>query len=189
MSILTDPHPDPTLVQLFRGVRQDARSDPKPTTVADMAGIALGFDGGGLPLVAGLGGIVEVPFSCRIVGARMFATDSQGNATPVDATVDVRYSDFNNFPTASAIYDSIPSLSSSGNPQGSKDIDISNWPYRRAISRDVLQYQLKTFVGDATKLTLSLWVRKIVGPSGATSVTTSGSSVSSSGHTVSTRSS
>ena len=172
-------HPDPALVQLFRGMRQDARSDPRPTALARMAGIELTFDGAGQALVVGMGGYLEVPFDCRLMAARLFADAS------CSATVDLTYGTYTDFPAASALYDTIPALSSAQKA----DLAVTGW-HRRLVARDVLSYQLASFSGSATRLTLALWVRKTDGPSGAGGVVDGSSTTvtDSSGNTVSIRS-
>ena len=171
-------HPDPALVALFRGMRQDARSDPRPTALARMAGIELTFDGAGQALVVGMGGYLEVPFDCRLMAARLFADVS------CSATVDLTYGTYTDFPAASVLYDTIPTLSSAQKA----DLAVTNW-HRRLAARDVLSYQLASFSGSATRLTLALWVRKTDGPSGAGTVSDAAADTitDSSGNTVTLR--
>jgi hypothetical protein len=168
---------------LLREIRQDARSDPKPTKLADLAAIPYGFDGGSSALTAGTGGTIEVPFDCRIMGARLFFGPKDGVTS--SATVDVRLGTFADYPANSQLYDTIPTISL----DSKADLDVTNWT-RHLTRRDVLTFELKTFTGSAKKLTLTLWVRKIASATGSGTVTDSASNsiVTAGGDTVTLRS-
>jgi hypothetical protein len=185
-------HPDPQLVDLFRGVRQDARNDPKPTEVAQAFPINIGFDGGGL--LPTVGSVMMLPLGnlkAKVMGAVIVANGIGS------ATIDLRLGSVASVPTLAPIYSSaatIPTLTSAA----SATLDTSLWT-RNILPGDVLIATLTAVssavaspgTGALTCVCLALYCTRMKWVSGAQTVTdgTGGLTVTdSNGNTVTLRS-
>lgn len=178
--------PDPALVEMFRGVRQDARSIPKEAELAESFPIDIGFDGAGtLPTV---GSVMILPLGnlkARITGAVMIANGA-GNATielrhgtftdaQVGATLPLIYGASGNTPTLTA--------------SAAVILDTTNWT-TNLQPRDVLIGTLVSVtstiaspaLGALTCVVLSLECRRMKWPAGSTQLTdTTGNTLTTAG--------
>ncbi len=185
-------HPDPALVNLFRGMRQDARSDPKPAELARTFTIDIGFDGAGLLPTIGQCQILPLGYlRAHIVDASIVA-NGVGSAT-----IDLRVGTSSDLPTLRPLYGSsaanIPTLTS----VAYAPLDITNWTLNLQ-PHDIIMATLTSVssaiaspaVGAMTSLTISLFCRHLKWPAGSV-VAVDGSgdvAVDSSGHIVTGRS-
>lgn len=172
-------HPDPSLVEVFRSMRNDARTDPKPAELARVFTICLAFDGGAaLPVV---GQCVVLPLGqirARITGA-MIAANGVGSAT-----IDVRHGTSGDLPTTAPLYGAsaanIPTLAAAA----TQDLDITNWTLNLQPG-DILVATLVTVAsvavlpapGALTSITLSLFCRHLKWAAGTTGLTDTGGDV------------
>jgi fluoride ion exporter CrcB/FEX len=183
-------HPDADLVSLFRGVRQDARSDPTPTEVADTFPIIFGFDGvGALPTV-GMVCLMDLgQLKARINGATIIA-NGVGSAV-----ISVQLGTFSDLPNLSTIYGSglHPTLTAAS----SVVLDTTLWRVNLQPA-DVLIVTLISVssvitpptLGALTCVSLSLHCRRLKWPAGSSQLTDgSGNSLTNAGgNTVTLRS-
>ncbi len=180
-------HPDAGLVELFRGMRQDARSDPKPAELARNFAIDIGFDGAGAIPTVGQCQILPLGnIKARITGAVVVAN---GIGT---ATIDLRHGTFADVAlgtTLAAIYGStgsnIPTLSAAA----AVELDISTWTLNLQPS-DVLIATLMSVSGLMTTITLSVYCRHLKWAAGTSGLTDTGGDrlVTSSGAAITLRS-
>lgn len=172
--------PDPALVDLFRGVRQDARSTSNAPELARTFTIDIAFDGAGaLPTV---GSCYVMPLGlirARIVGACIVA-NGVGSAT-IDVRLGTQHDSPNLGPIYGASVTNIPRLTAAAQVT----LDTSAWTVNLQPT-DVLIATLRTVssvivapaVGAMTSLTFSLFCRHLKWPAG------SANAVDSSGNTV-----
>lgn len=185
---LGTPAPDPALVEVFRSMRQDARSDPKPAELARPITIALEFDGGAaLPTI---GQCVVCPIG--LINARIIAAAIVANGVG-SATIDLRHGTFSDMPMLSPIFGAtMPALSASS----AVLLDVSTWTTINLQPFDVLVATLITVssvasgAGALTSLTLSLYCRALKWPAGTTTLIDNAGNtmVTQSGNTLSLRS-
>lgn len=167
--------PDAALVELFRGLRQDARSDPKPAELARVFTIDICFDGAALVPTIGQCVVVPLgPIRGRIVGAAI-AANGAGSAT-----IDLRHGTFTDVPSLGQLYGSgggIPTLTAAA----AVILDTSDWTLNLQPN-DVLMATLLTVssvvpaptIGAMTSLTLSIFCRHLKFPAGTTELTDTG---------------
>jgi hypothetical protein len=156
-------HPDAQLVEMFRGVRQDARADPKPTEVPRVFVIAIGFDGAGLLPTVGQCQVYDLgQLKARITGATIVANGIGS------ATIDLRHGTFSDVPVLSPISrgGAIPTLAGTA----AVLLDTSSWTKNLQPS-DVLMATLLSVSGALTSFTLSLHCRHLKWPSGDKTLT------------------
>jgi hypothetical protein len=119
------------------------------------------FDGVGVALTAGMAGMIEVNFPCRILGCHMYA----GIATPIGpqpiaatASVYLGLGAQGSWATGSrTLYaNTMPTLSGTAEA----NVDTTGW-VRELQPGNVIPYQLVSFVGSATFLTVALTVRRL----------------------------
>jgi hypothetical protein len=180
-------HPDAGLVELFRGMRADARGDPKPAELSRNFTIDIGFDGAGaLPTIGQCQLLPLGNIKARITGAVIVANGIGS------ATIDLRHgtiADVAAGTTLAAIYGGtgadIPTLTSAA----AAALDISTWTLN-LHPQDVLIATLTTVSGAMTTITISLECRHLKWAAGATTLTDSGGSrlVTSSGDSITLRS-
>jgi hypothetical protein len=170
-------HPDAQLVEMFRGVRQDARSDPQPTEIPRVFTIDIGFDGAGaLPV---LGQCQVLPLG--LIKARVVAAAIVANGIG-SATIDLRHGTFSDATaglTLGQMYGAtgvIPTLTLAATAV----LDITEWTINLQPT-DVLVATLTTVSsvisgapGAMTCVTLSLYCRHLKFPAGGTTLTDSG---------------
>lgn len=181
--------PDPALIALFRGMRNDARSDPKPAELARPFTIDIGFDGAGaLPTVGQCQVIPLGLIRARIVDAVIV---SNGIGT---ATIDVRLGTQGDVPNLRPIYGTgtIPTLTGAA-----ALLDTSAWtlnlqPFDVIIAtlRTITSTVASPAVGALTSVTFALFCRHLKWPAGSLTGVDSGGStiVDSNGNTVTSRS-
>lgn len=105
------PTPHPLLVQTFRRMRRDARTDDSAAPVAVLAGINFVIDGGGSAITTGTVGGLIIPFPCRIRKVELQEMD--GTAGTV--TIDIQKAPTGSAPTFASICASTrPTIASSG---------------------------------------------------------------------------
>lgn len=160
-------HPDAALVDLFRNIRQDARSQPREAELARPFVIDIGFDGAGL--LPAIGQCQVLPLGMikgRITNA-VIAANGVGSAT-----IDLRHGTFNDVPSLAAIYGNvganIPTLTNAA----TTILDISPWTLNLQPN-DVLIATLASASGTFTCVTLSIYVRHLKWPAGTTGLTDS----------------
>ncbi len=147
---------DPTLVDVFRNLRRDARNDPKPVETAQTFNIEFCFDGvGALPSINDIVIWNAGRLSARLIGVELVA-DVAGNAT-----VDLRIGTMATWPASAVIYDVIPTLAA----MAAVEIDITNWLVSSLQPFDILQATLITVEVPITTLTLTLIYRRLKWPS------------------------
>lgn len=158
-----DPSAQPDLVQMWRSAINKARQEIPPPPLLTSA-LIINFDGAGLPLTVGMGGIPELPPGAfRVIGAHLAAgiwSPTSLTITPiiVTASVDIRLAAQGTWGGGSRpLYGSTrPSLSA----QAEADIDVTGW-ITELQPGDLLPYALATFSGTATVLTFTLTLRRI----------------------------
>jgi hypothetical protein len=133
-------------------VRNIIDSYPDPV---DSIVINIQFDGGGSALASGQKGQIMIPAVARVVAARIFVGKDDSASS---ATVDVWFSDYDNYPTAMVSLHgtgTIPTLASAIK----NDCDMDGWNnlFDRA---DHLAYRLTSFSGSAQHMTLALLCKK-----------------------------
>lgn len=169
-------HPDPSLVEMFRSMRNDARSDPKPTELARPFTIDLTFDGAAA--VPTIGQCVVLPLGlirARIVGA-VIAANGNGSAT-----IDLRHGTSADLPDTAQLYGAslanIPTLTAAA----FHELDISDWTLNLQ-PQDIIVATLMTVTsllapptpGALTCVTLSIFCRHLKWPAGGTGLTDGG---------------
>jgi hypothetical protein len=161
---------------------------PKLPTFTDTASINITFDGAGAPLVTGMSGIVLVPFPCRIIAAVMFCgLYGVGGTVPAQCTASIElglsqvgFWQGGQQSLTGGVAPAIADVSEQAQ-------DITDWITDLQPS-DIITYSLVDFLGTATFVTLTLWVRKIDAINiGLDRVTDSGSSITSDGSAVTLR--
>ncbi len=175
-------HPDAQLVEMFRAVRQDARSDPQPTETARVFVIDITFDGAGtLPTVGQCQVLPLGMLRARVVGA-VIAANGFGSAT-----IDLRHGTMTDLPVLAQMYGvtgNIPTLTSAA----AALLDTSTWTVD-ILPSDVLMATLTSVssvvlvppaMGALTCLTLSLYCRHLKWPAGGSTL------VDSNGNTLTT---
>jgi hypothetical protein len=155
--------PDSALVEMFRGVRQDARADPTPTEISAAFPIDIGFDGAGLLPV--IGSVMILPLGnlkARITAAVIVANGIGS------ATIDLRLGTITDVPVLTPISRGgvIPTLVLAA----STPLDISTWTTNLQPS-DVLIATLLSASGSYTCVTLSLHCRRLKWPAGTSTLT------------------
>lgn len=167
-------HPDPQLVEMFRGVRQDSRSDPQPTELAQAFSIDIGFDGAGL--LPTVGSCMILPLGnikARITGAVIVAN---GVGT---ATIDLRLGTFSDAAigaTLAPIYGVVGNTPTMSNAAGAV-LNTNTWTLNLQPA-DVLIATLVTVtsaitspgIGALTCVTLSMYCRRLKWPAGGTAL-------------------
>lgn len=183
------PGPDPALVDLFRSMRQDARSEPKPAELARPFVITMTFDGANQLPTLKQSVLVDLgQIRARIIGASIIA-NGVGSAT-----IDLRHGTFADVPSLGPLYGAaIPTLTLAA----ATSLDVSTWTLNLQPS-DVLIGLLKTVssviappaVGSLTCVALTLYCRHLKWPAGSATVTDSSGDriVDSFGNVVTTRS-
>jgi hypothetical protein len=169
--------PDPDLVAMFRGMRQDARSDPQPAEIAESFPIDIGFDGAGL--LPTVGSVMILPLGnlkARITGAVMVAN---GIGT---ATIALQLGTFADVPHLSTIYGSgsHPTLTTGA----TAILDTTSWRLNLQPA-DVLIATLiavtsaiaPPLTGALTCVCLSLQCRRMKWPAGGLGLADSGGNV------------
>lgn len=166
--------PDPKLVDMFRGLRADSRSDPTPAELSKSFVITIGFDGAGSLPTVGQCQILDLgQLKARITGASIVAN---GIGT---ATIDLRHGTFADAPTLGTIYSgagNIPTLSGA-----STVLDTSTWTLNLQPA-DVLIATLMTVtsatapptLGALTCVALSIHCRHLKWPAGTSGLTDTG---------------
>jgi len=146
-------HPDAGLVEMFRGIRRDARQPDGSTATAVMAAIPFIIDGGGAVIANGSAGGVTVPFPCRI--KRVELQEFEGTSGSI--TVDIQKAP----PGAAPAFASIcaatrPSIASS---RYSIDTTLAGWT--TTINRyDALKF-IVSGIASFTRITVVLHVRRL----------------------------
>lgn len=155
----------PALVEMWRNnLRKSRAVVPAPApTLAQTAMVNIVFEGGGQPLFAGLGGLVEIPFPCTVLGCHMFA----GTVDPVtfepvpsivSATVILRLGTQGAWAGGTRpLYATVPPAMVSVVEEAPV---IDGW-VTQLQAGDLIAYSLAAFTGAATFLTLSLPIRRI----------------------------
>lgn len=184
--------PSADLVNVFRAMRQDARSEPKASDMARTFVINIGFDGaGGLPVVGQCQVLPLGLIKARIVNALVVA-NGVGSAT-----IDVRLGTLSDMPNLAPIYGTgitnIPTLPG----LTAVLLDTSTWTLNLQPS-DVIIATLMTVSSVTpspsplalTSVTLSLFCRHLKWPAGSNrAVDSSGNRVvDSNGNAVTNRS-
>lgn len=159
--------PNADLVSMFRDMRSDARSDPKPVELAESFVIDMGFDGGGLLPV--IGSAVVLPLG----NIRARITDAVIVANGVgSAIITLQLGTLADVPNLGTIYAAgiaPPTLTGTATAV----LDITSWQLNLQPS-DVLIATLTTVssaiaspaLGAMTCVTLSLYCRRLKWPSG-----------------------
>lgn len=176
-------HPDASLVELFRSMRQDARSDPKPAELARPFVIDIPFDGAGqLPTVGQCAVLPLGNIKGRITDA-VIAANGIGSAT-----IDLRHGTLNDVPTLAAIYGSVAANIPTLTTAATAVLDVTSWTLNLQPS-DVLIATLASVSGVFTCVTLSIYVRHLKWPAGTSGLTdTTGNPLTTtSGNTVTLR--
>lgn len=153
----------PELTAMFEGLIRKAQPTPDPPT-AEPAMINIVFDGAGQPLTVGMGGILQIPYPCRILSATMFAgTTSTIGVTPAVVSANV----FVGLSTGSlgdAWANGVAPLYGTSLPaivdSDSSEMDVTSW-VRELQPYDIIAYALTSFTGTATLLNLGLLVKKL----------------------------
>lgn len=169
-----NPAAQPELVEMWRNnLKKSQQALPEPPVLPTV--ISVNFDGGGQPLVAGLAGLVEVTFPCRILSCHMYAGSTLIEPINVTATVDLRRGQQGIWSAGShPLYGTtMPSMTA----QAESSPSITGWEVDLQPG-DLIVYRLATFTGTATWLTLTLPVKRIdVTGVGELGITDSGTSV------------
>lgn len=157
---------DRAFADLLGKLRSEAAGAALPPAARE-ATINITFSGGGSALpTAGLGGVVEIPFPCRIVWAHMFAGNEQIQAVDVTASVGLWVGSFEAWPSGSPIWgEAQPSLSAASHA----NIDISTW-ITNLVTADILYYVITSFVGTATWMSVHLGIRSTAGEEGTADI-------------------
>lgn len=183
---------DPELINVFRIMRQDARSDPKPADLARTFVIDIGFDGAGLLPTVGQCQVLPLGLiKARIVDAVIVA-NGVGSAT-----IDLRLGTLADVPNLGPIYGgsatNIPTLPTAATAV----LNTSAWtlnlqPFDVLIATLITVSSVTPSPSPAalTSLTLSLFCRHLKWPAGSnTAVDSSGNRVvDSNGNAVTNRS-
>jgi len=139
--------PHPALVETMRSIRQDARSDPKPTETARPFLISFTFDGdGALPLI---GDALEQPLgkiTARIVGCTIVA-----DAVVTDARIDIQVGHMVSWPVTAPISPVVPEMTNAAAVR----IPITGW-ITDLQPDDILAASLVSATGVFTSVTLTL---------------------------------
>jgi hypothetical protein len=180
-------HPDAGLVELFRGMRADARGDPKPAELSRNFAIDIGFDGAGaLPTIGQCQLLPLGNIKARITGAVIVANGIGS------AAIDLRHgtiADVAAGTTLAAIYggtgSNIPTLTSAA----AVELDISTWTLNLQ-PQDVLIATLTSILGAMTSITISVYCRHLKWAAGSSGLTDTGGDrlTTSSGSSVTLRS-
>lgn len=167
--------PDPKLVDMFRGLRADSRSDPTPAELSKSFVITIGFDGAGSLPTVGQCQILDLgQLKARITGAAIVANGIGS------ATIDLRHGTFADVPTLATIYSglaNIPTLTAAA----SAVLDTTTWTLNLQPA-DVLIATLMTVssvtapptFGALTSVTLSIHCRHLKWPAGTSGLTDTG---------------
>lgn len=180
-----NPELDAMWISILRKAQQQIEKPPaSPST------LMINFDGAGQVLTVGQGGILQVPFPCRILGCTVYSgIASVLGPVPVLTTAASIYVGLavkgfwgsgsvplNNTGVAPFITDAFES-----------EIDIDGW-LTDLQPGDLISYSLVSFTGTATFLTVAINVRKLdVINLGVSSVVDSGDTLTSSGLPVTSR--
>lgn len=152
------PATNPALVEMWRSaIRKAQQTIPDPPVLPSV--LTINFDGGGLPLVAGLAGLAEVTFPCRILGCHIYAGSALLEPIPVTATVELRLSAHGFWSSGSTpLYgtSSIPSITA----VAETDVSVTGWIIDLQPG-DLIPYQLVTFSGAATWLSVNIPLRRL----------------------------
>lgn len=150
------------LVAMFQSLIRKAQKIEQ-AAAAETHAINLIFDGSGTALTVGMGGIVEIPYPCRIVGCRMMAgITSVAGVSPIPTTATVWLGvsagtdgwDSGVFPIFGAVQ---PTLSH----EAEATIAHTAWDVLELQPYDAISYTLTSFIGTATVMTLALLIRKV----------------------------
>jgi hypothetical protein len=154
------------LVNMWRSAIMKARQqqeDQKPQQ-EQVCALIMNFDGSGLPLIVGMGGIPQIPPGAfRLVGIKLAAgawSSTQLKIIPVTVTcsVDVSLATSGSWSAGSrAMYDSRPALTN----QSEISIDPATWLITDIQPGDMVAFTLASFSGQATVLTVTLSLRRI----------------------------
>lgn len=159
--------PSPDLVNMWRSAIMKARLTQEQTRkleTNDTVALIMNFDGSGLPLTAGQGGVPQVPPGAfRIIGIKLVAGAWSSTALkiiPVTVTcsVDVSLAASGSWAAGSrAMYDTRPSMAN----EAEVSIDPASWLITEIQPGDMVAFTLSTFTGQATVLTVTLSLRRI----------------------------
>lgn len=151
------------LTTMFQSLLKKAHALDDPAT-AEPAMINIVLDGAGQPLTAGMGGIIQIPYPCRILAATIYAgVTSLIGVYPSIASATI-YLGLSTAANGNAWSNGLRPLYGSAVPElaneDSVGIDVTDW-VRELQPYDVIAYALTTFTGTASLLTLALLVKKL----------------------------
>jgi len=152
--------PHPVLVQTFRRMRRDARTDDSPAPTAILAGINFVIDGGGSAITTGTKGGLVVPFPCIVRKVELQEMD--GTAGTI--TVDIQAAPTGAAPTFTSICGSSkPAIATSGryymDTSWAPTNGLSGWTTRMAAGTALL-YDV-TAATTIQRITVALTVQRL----------------------------
>jgi hypothetical protein len=146
---------------IMKARQQDSERRPADTTTA----LVINFDGAGLPLSIGMGGVPQLPPGAyRIVGCHMTAAIWNPvtrllSPVSVTASVDLRLASVGLWASGGTpLYP--PGLPPSLSNQIEAEIDLTGWTTSLQPG-DLISYVLTDIAGTATVLTLTLSLRRV----------------------------
>lgn len=156
-SPFNNPSAQPALVEMWRNNLRKSRTPP-PDKLPLPSSINVVMDGGGFALSAGLAGLVEVRFPCRILACHLFAGSAALAPVAVTASVDLRLGRQGSWASGSSFLHggTLPGITAAVE----SDVSVSDWIVNLEPG-DLILYRLVSISGAATWLTLTLPVLRL----------------------------